>query len=625
MQNFIGLCRRDVVVGVSAAVLLFVASTAQAQGEFLVTDETGVVFPLEGASLQGEVLIAYTPDVAVVTVQEVDFLIDGEFKKTVRKPPYTLLGGVKFFDTAPLNDGPHGLEALVTTDVPGDVLIVSASFDTKNGSVPAKGLHVVRATPDVAARTLTLEGFEFDRGLAKGLTPRVSLDLFELTVTSTASTFLTATLPAGINVGDHLIHLSTDGTLPSGLVDSDHAELLLTIGATDVNCVDCVSAAEVDFPYAGSAIEGGAATRALEADRADIAEHAIHADVAENAGQADNANLLDGFDSGEFLARGEFLIADDSRLLEGLDSNAFSPSGHAHPSIWALNGSNVFYNGGNVGIGTTTPVSTLEVDGPVISRSTSIPAGGTFTDPAGFALGPVGGVSRLTTFIGGPSIRFLGSDDHYANVAMRGLSLGADFGFAITSPPLYGMIVQGNVGIGTSTPATRLDTAGTIRATAQTVPTSGRGLELGFNTDSNSGAIAPFDRDTFQYLRLRLLGSSIEMMAGLPGNVGIGVVNPSQRLQVNGNILASGTVTAAGFVTASSREVKEDITSLSRDEAFSTFERLRPVTFRYKADNHDLHVGFIAEDVPELVSVPTRDGVPPIDLIAVLTSVVSLK
>ena len=46
------------------------------------------------------------------------------------------------------------------------------------------------------------------------------------------------------------------------------------------------------------------------------------------------------------------------------------------------------------------------------------------------------------------------------------------------------------------------------------------------------------------------------------------------------------------------------------------------MTFRYKADNQDLHVGFIAEEVPELVSVPARDGVPPVDLIAVLTSVV---
>ena len=90
----------------------------------------------------------------------------------------------------------------------------------------------------------------------------------------------------------------------------------------------------------------------------------------------------------------------------------------------------------------------------------------------------------------------------------------------------------------------------------------------------------------------------------------------------DGNIDATGTVTAAGFVTSSSREVKEEIASLSRDEAFSTFQRLRPVTFRYKADNQDLHVGFIAEEVPELVSVPARDGVPPVDLIAVLTSVV---
>ena len=124
---------------------------------------------------------------------------------------------------------------------------------------------------------------------------------------------------------------------------------------------------------------------------------------------------------------------------------------------------------------------------------------------------------------------------------------------------------------------------------------------------------------------LSLTGNPIELNVGAAGttfNVGIGISNPSERLQMAGNILATGTVTAAGFVESSSREVKEEITSLSRDEAFSTFEGLRPVTFRYKADNQDLHVGFIAEDVPELVSVPTLDGVPPVDLITVLTSVV---
>ncbi len=51
-----------------------------------------------------------------------------------------------------------------------------------------------------------------------------------------------------------------------------------------------------------------------------------------------------------------------------------------------------------------------------------------------------------------------------------------------------------------------------------------------------------------------------------------------------------------------------------------------PIKFTYKADTSgDLQLGFIAEDVPELVSIPGRKGVAPMDLIAVLTKVVQTQ
>jgi hypothetical protein len=53
-----------------------------------------------------------------------------------------------------------------------------------------------------------------------------------------------------------------------------------------------------------------------------------------------------------------------------------------------------------------------------------------------------------------------------------------------------------------------------------------------------------------------------------------------------------------------------------------TLASLQPVTFNYKTDTAWQHVGFIAEDVPELVASPDRKGLSPMDIVAVLTKVV---
>jgi len=45
----------------------------------------------------------------------------------------------------------------------------------------------------------------------------------------------------------------------------------------------------------------------------------------------------------------------------------------------------------------------------------------------------------------------------------------------------------------------------------------------------------------------------------------------------------------------------------------------------YKIDKNEKVVGFIAEDVPELVAVNGRNGLSPMDLVAVLTKVVQVQ
>ncbi len=102
------------------------------------------------------------------------------------------------------------------------------------------------------------------------------------------------------------------------------------------------------------------------------------------------------------------------------------------------------------------------------------------------------------------------------------------------------------------------------------------------------------------------------------GNVGFGVA-AGYPLE-----MASGAhVTAGGVWTnASSREYKQDIKSLTREEAVETLTALQPVQFSYKTDPKEKHVGFIAEDVPDLVASTDRKGMSAMDVVAVLTKVV---
>ena len=102
------------------------------------------------------------------------------------------------------------------------------------------------------------------------------------------------------------------------------------------------------------------------------------------------------------------------------------------------------------------------------------------------------------------------------------------------------------------------------------------------------------------------------------GNVGFGIALPSYPIETG----AGAYVTPGGVWTnASSREFKKDIHPLRTDQAMEALARLDPVTFKYKVDD-EAHVGFIAEDVPELVATTDRKGLSAMDIVAVLTKVV---
>ena len=106
------------------------------------------------------------------------------------------------------------------------------------------------------------------------------------------------------------------------------------------------------------------------------------------------------------------------------------------------------------------------------------------------------------------------------------------------------------------------------------------------------------------------------------GYVGINNSNPLYPLQISNFAGPNGVLTVGGvWTTPSSRKYKDNIKPLNTQEAVDTVLKLHPVTYNYKVDKNEHHVGFIAEDVPDIVATQGRKSIDPMNVTAVLTAV----
>jgi len=168
------------------------------------------------------------------------------------------------------------------------------------------------------------------------------------------------------------------------------------------------------------------------------------------------------------------------------------------------------------------------------------------------------------------------------------------------------------VGIGTTEPKQRLEVNGSIQIHEQNSSVAGLMIT---QSSGDTGYILHNRAST-----LTIGAGSVDRITiDRNGNVGFGVSRPTYPIE-----LASGAnVTAGGVWTnSSSRERKENIAALSVEEALQALAALQPVQFSYKNDAAETYVGFIAEDVPELVAMDNRQSLSAMDIVAVLTKVV---
>ena len=168
------------------------------------------------------------------------------------------------------------------------------------------------------------------------------------------------------------------------------------------------------------------------------------------------------------------------------------------------------------------------------------------------------------------------------------------------------------VGIGTTEPKQRLEVNGSIQIHEQNSSVAGLMIT------QSSGDTGYIMHNRASTLTIGA-GSQDRITIDRDGNVGFAVARPPHPLE-----MASGAhVTAGGVWTnSSSRDRKENIAELRLDAATEALMALQPVVFNYRDEPQEDYLGFIAEDVPELVAVKDRDALSPMDIVAVLTRVV---
>ena len=194
-----------------------------------------------------------------------------------------------------------------------------------------------------------------------------------------------------------------------------------------------------------------------------------------------------------------------------------------------------------------------------------------------------------------------------------------NFLLKFTAPTIGGnsqVFDDGNkIGIGTTEPKQRLEVNGNIQIHERNSSVAGLIMT---QSDGETGYIMHNRAST-----LTIGAGSVDRITiDRDGNTGFGTSRPLHPIE-----MASGAhVTAGGVWTnSSSRAKKENIVELTPEEALAALAKLEPVTFNYKQENDEQYVGFIAEDVPELVASSDRTGLSAMDIVAVLTRVVQMQ
>jgi hypothetical protein len=260
---------------------------------------------------------------------------------------------------------------------------------------------------------------------------------------------------------------------------------------------------------------------------------------------------------------------------------------------------------GNVGIGTKAPMQRLDVNGTVkagaLDVSGDIQASRfTWANGTSRITGDQGGAIELGNSLAQGTRPYI--DFHY------GAGAAQDFNMRIINDANGQLSITG----GNVRTEGDLSIGGALRwanGASQLTGDQGGAIELGNSLAQGTRPYIDFHygAGTTQDYNMRIINNANRQLLITGGTVRI-----EDNLRVEGN-LSHG----------SSREYKEDISTLTAKEAHKLLDQLDPVQFAFKADpDRAPQIGFIAEDVPPCVASSDGKAVNPMTIIGILTRVV---
>lgn len=214
---------------------------------------------------------------------------------------------------------------------------------------------------------------------------------------------------------------------------------------------------------------------------------------------------------------------------------------------------------------------------------------------------------------------------------------------------------DGDIGMGDASPDSKLDLLGgdaTLRLSNTDKSTTSKFGVVAVNhyTTTEEAVTGMFmdSNSTFQAVRLGGGSNAYNAATHILFYTGATTTTLSgierMRIDNNGDVTIAGASIAAGnqiqvgtdasngngaaltnagiWADGSSRVNKINIASLDSGRAVAALKDLQPVTYKGKQDSAETYVGFIAEDVPDLVAMNGRKGIAAIEVSAVLTKVV---
>lgn len=202
------------------------------------------------------------------------------------------------------------------------------------------------------------------------------------------------------------------------------------------------------------------------------------------------------------------------------EAQNFVLANDATQSPWNTVPDGISYTAADVGIGTETPSEKLEVSGNILSENIIIKNtegykaqlnSSELSDDRGFGFPDSSGTLALTSDITASPWDTVTGGINYAN---------------------------GNVGVGTTSPSTTLDVAGSITTSGAI---TGPALFEIIAQYTNRGRITLSSSTSTNANQISLLtNGNVRMVVNKEGNVGIGTTSPSEKLDVEGDIASQG-------------------------------------------------------------------------------------